>query len=140
MFTFVDNVLLRPLPFPEPDRLVALFSVPANDAPFPWVSMGNWWDWDHANRTLASSALYSEEPRDVTVASDQGAFTAPGVTVYGDFFETLRPSMLAGRGPGASAVAGDPTMVVVSEAFWREQLDARPLSTGPTLELDGRVR
>lgn len=127
MFTFVDNVLVRPLPFPGPERLVALFSVPEDGPAFPWVSMGNWYDWQRDNRTLESSAIYSSQPRDVTVRDEDGAFTAPGVSVFGAFFETLGMPMVAGRAPTESAVADDPDMVVVSEAFWRNvRAERRP--------------
>lgn len=140
MFTFVDHVLLRPLPFPEPDRLVALFSVPENGAAFPWVSMGNWYDWDRGNRTMASTAIHSQEPRDVTVQGDDGAFTVPGVSVYGAFFETLGLPMAAGRAPSAQEVLSESDLVVVSESFWRRVLgpDARPGEA--FVELDGRTR
>lgn len=140
MFTFVDSVLLRPLPFPESDRLVALYSVPENRRAFAWVSMGNWYDWNEENRTLESSAIHSQEPWDITVSSPDGAFTAPGVAVYGAFFETLRPRMVAGRAPAASDAAEDPTIVVVSERFWRSELGARPPSGQLTVELDGTTR
>lgn len=140
MFTFVDNVLLRPLPFPEPDRLVALFSVPEDGRPFPWVSMGNWYDWDRESRTVQASAIYSQEPLDMTVASGDGAFTAPGVRVYGAFFETLRPTMVAGRAPSVSEVTEDPTLAVVSERFWRTELGGVPLSAGVPVELAGSRR
>lgn len=140
MFTFVDNVLLRPLPFPEPDRLVALFSVPEDGRAFPWVSMGNWHDWQRDNRTLESTAIHSQEPRDVTVRGEDGAFTAPGVSVYGAFFETLRLPMVVGRAPSAEEAASDPDMVVVSESFWRRILGGGATLEERTLELDGRTR
>ncbi len=140
MFTFVDSVLLRPLPFPQPDRLVALYSVPEDGQAFQWVSMGNWYDWDRENRTLESSAIHTQEPWDVTVSGSDGAFTAPGVAVYGAFFETLRPTMVAGRAPTAGEAESDPSTVVVSERFWRNELAARPPSAALTVELDGSTR
>ncbi|NNF14002.1 MAG: ABC transporter permease [Gemmatimonadetes bacterium] len=140
MFTFVDSVLLRPLPFHEPDRLVALYSVPEDRRAFPWVSMGNWYDWDRENRSLESSAIHTQEPWDVTVSSPDGAFTVPGVAVYGAFFETLRPRMIAGRAPTADDGVGDLPLAVVSERFWRNELGSRPPSAQFTIELDGTSR
>ena len=136
MFTVVDNVLLRPLPFPEPDELVALYSVPEEGAPFPWVSMGNWYDWDRENRTLRSTTIHSQAPMDITVSGLGQAFVAPGVRVYGRFFETLGVPLALGRTPSQQEVTAGAQTVVVSDDFWRRELGARPIE-GLSLNLDG---
>ncbi len=137
MFTFVDHVLLRPLPFPEPDRLVALYSVPEEGEPFAWVSMGNWYDWRDGSRTLEATAIHSQEPFDVTVSGFEEAFTVPGVTVYGPLLRTLGVPLVAGAHPSAAEIAAEDALVAVSESFWRQTLAEAPLD-GRTVTLDGR--
>ena len=140
MYTLVDGVLLRPLPFPEADRLVSLHSVQEDGSSFPWVSMGNWYDWQASNRTLSTTGLYSSFARDATISSGDGAFTVPRVTVFGGFFETLQPSLIAGVTPTVAVAQEGRDLVVVSEAFWRRVLGADPDLDGRTIVLDGRVR
>ncbi|MDX1394812.1 MAG: ADOP family duplicated permease [Gemmatimonadota bacterium] len=139
MYSLVDHVLLRALPFPEDDRLVALESVPEDGDSFPWVSMGNWYDWREENRTLESTGLYGAVQREATIATPEGAFTVPGVTVSGAFFATLRPSLVAGVAPSEAAVQAGETVVVVSEGFWRRVLGGvTPI--GGALTVDGVPR
>lgn len=139
MYSLVDRVLLRPMPFPEPNQLVALHSVQEDGAAFPWVSMGNWYDWRENNRTLESTALHSFV-RDATISSGDGAFTVPGVTVLGAFFETLRPPVLAGVTPSETVSQEGGDIVVVSESFWRRVLGAETDLDGRTIVIDGRAR
>lgn len=136
MFTVVDGVLLRPLPFPEADRLVALYSVPEEGEAFPWVSMGNWYDWAAENRTLAATAIHSQEPIDMTVSDVGEPFVAPAVRVHGPFFETLGIPLIHGAVPDSAAVGRGEALVVVSEPFWRTALGGAGLSD-LTLTLDG---
>ena len=95
-------------------------------ADFPWVSMGNWYDWRENNRTLESAALHSL-PRDATISTGDGAFGTPAVYVAGAFFETLRPPIVAGVPHWRRPASRGRAAAVVSEGFWRRVLGARPL-------------
>lgn len=136
MFTVVDGVLLRPLPFPDADRLVALYSVPEEGEPFPWVSMGNWYDWARENRTLVSTTIHSQEPVDMTVSGVGEPFVAPAVRVYGPFFETLGIPLVVGAFPDSAAVGTGEALALVSERFWRDDLGGVPLMDR-SVSLDG---
>lgn len=132
MFAAVDQVLLRPLPFPEADRLVTLLSQGEEGAPFPWVSSANWLDWRDANRTLESTALYhpaSARPI-VEVPGSNGGAEARRVRasrVTSAFFDVLRPPLAAGRAVAEDEVTGGGAPAMVSETFWRQDLGAAPL-------------
>jgi len=140
MYSLVDRVLLRPLPFPEPDRLVALESVQEDGGSFPWVSMGNWYDWREESRTLEGSGLYTAVVLDATIATGETAFTVPAVGFAGGFFETLRPPLAAGVVPAEAVVGDRGDLVVVSEGFWRRVLGGDPRLDGRTIVVDGRAR
>ena len=140
MYSLVDGVLLRPLPFPDSDRLVALHSVQEDGGDFPWVSMGNWYDWRELNRTLESTGLHSILTLDATISTGDGAFTVPAVSVAGAYFETLRPPTVAGVVPTEAVAQERRDIVVVSEGFWRRVLGADPVLGGRTIVIDGRAR
>jgi len=136
-FSVVDHALLRPLPFQDSGALVALHSVDADGASFPWVSATNWMDWREQNRTLESSAIYSVYGSATVVTSDD-AFTVPARYVSGEFFHVLRTPMLAGRPFTAEEARDREAVAVVSEGFWRRVLGADP-ELPRTLSISGRA-
>ncbi len=133
MFSVTDHVLLRPLPFPHPEELVALGSQAEHGEPFYQVSMGNWADW-RESPTLASTGLFAAT--EVTVTGEGDAFRAPAAEVSGAFFETLRPRMAVGRALTEDDGQRGEDVVVVSARLWRSVL-GEPGLEGRTLEVDG---
>ncbi len=136
-FTLVDGVLIRALPFIEPDRLVQLQSVDSAGEPVPWVSRSNWVDWREQNRSLESTALHRRFR--VPVLANGEATRVAGEVVVGQFFEVLGSRMLVGRAfTEAEAQALEP-VVVVSEGLWRSLLSADPSLSLP-LTISGVTR
>lgn len=133
MIAAVDQVVVRPLPYPAPERLVTLLSQPEEGAPFPWVSSANWLDWRDTNRSLEGTALYQSGSRPIVqlpgsdAAADLQRVAASRVTR--DYFEVLRPPFAAGRAVVPAAVGTGELQVVVSESFWRRRLGAIELPT-----------
>lgn len=134
MATVADHVLLRPLPYPQPDRLVALWSAAEGGSEFPWVSMGNWADW-RESEAIGSSALHAEQR--ASVATPEDAFHASTTLVAGAFFETLGSAPLVGRTFTEEEAQQGTRVAVVSEGFWRRTLGAAPLPTLPDLYVNG---
>jgi predicted permease len=142
VYTVVDRVLLRPLPFPHPHRLVALLSVDSARGEFPQVSMANWMDWREGSRSLASTALLRE--RVFTLVANDEAVRVPGAEVAGPFFDVLGTQMLVGRPFGEGEAQAAAPVAVVSERFWRIRMGAAPsrgtvLVDGSPLEVVGVV-
>ena len=136
IFSLVDRVLLRPLPFAAPERLVALQSMAAPQAAgegrdgFPLVSAANWMDWRAASRTLAGTALVSLT-HPLPVQQADGAVRVPSVRTSGGYFALLGVPMLVGRGyTEAEAQAGEP-LAVVRESYWRRAMGASPRLDAP---------
>ncbi len=135
MVAIVDPVLLRPLSFPESDRLVSLQSVDSIGNEFPWVSMGNWVDWHEQSRSLTATALIRASGTMATVRTGDEAERVPSALVAGPFFDVLRPRWIAGRGFTVEESQSGAGVAVVSERFWRTRLGgARDL---PLLDVDG---
>ncbi len=136
MFTVVDHVLLRPLPFPESHELVELQSVTEEGVAFSQVSMGNWYDW-RSSAAISQTGIYRGFR--AAVASDDEVVRVDATETGGGFFEALRPRMRLGRALTESDGAIGASVVVLSEAFWRQRLGGDPDVLGKALTLDGRA-
>ena len=135
-FTVVDRVLIRALPFPDPDRLVALQTQNRDREGIPYLSSQIWLDWRDETQTLAGSAIYSARPEDWGYTDGQEAFYVTGRLVTPSFFDVLGVRMVAGRGFGTSDL--DQASVVVAEGFWRRVLGSASLPVD--VDLGGRLR
>jgi predicted permease len=142
IFSIVNTVLLRPLPFQEPDRLVRLFHVPPQ-ATFPGmprfsVSAANFYDWKADARMYEQMALYRSRFFTMTGGGPAEAVVAGAV---GDgFFETLRARPLIGRvflPEEDTATRGH--VVILSNGFWKSHLGGAPGALGRSLTLDGEA-
>jgi putative ABC transport system permease protein len=128
IFTAVDHVLLRPLPYQEPERLVMLFE--HNDkGGRTSVSWPNFQDWRARARTIESMAAFRGGP--MTVLGAGAPVRAGAYLVTSDFFRVLRVQPVIGRTfAPEETVPGAPPVAVVSHSFWRERLGAtRDLSS-----------
>lgn len=137
IFSLVHAVLLRPLPYPEPDRLVQVWETsPTSDSRS--VAPANYLDWREQSRDFESIATYyvvsgnltaREEPERVALAR-----------VSGNFFETMGIAPTIGRA-FASSEAGDAAAgeAVLSEALWRRMYGSDPEIPGRAISLDGEL-
>jgi putative ABC transport system permease protein len=142
IFSIVNAVLLRPLPFEEPDRLVRLFHTPPQNA-FPGiprfpVSPANFYDWKRDAKTFESMAIYRF--RQFTLTGGGNAETVVAGAVGADFFEIVRVQPSLGRvflKEEDSPARGH--VVIVSDGFWKRHLGAARDAIGRTLTLDGQA-
>jgi putative ABC transport system permease protein len=139
MFGVVQAVLLRPLPFPEPDRIVAVTNF--------WVKTGtrgqnvswqDFGDWKERSRSFAAFGRYSGWETSVTV---QGAgMYATVYNVTPGFFEALGMTASAGRLLSADEVGGTGSLTaVITDAFWRRRFNADPAALGTGLKYNERT-
>jgi putative ABC transport system permease protein len=125
VFSVVNGVLLRPLPYPESDRLVRLYQLD-NKGSRNNVSGPNFEDWQAGTRSFASMArLNFWGP--TAVAGGSEPVLATTTLVSKEFFEVMRVSPARGRAfsPEEQAVGGVPA-AIVSHNFWMRSLDAAP--------------
>jgi putative ABC transport system permease protein len=137
IFSFVRGVLLEPLPFTRPDRLVMVCET-SQERPADWctASPANWADWVRRSRTIESFGL----GRDWTfwikdgerLRAVHGGVATPGL------FQTLAVQPVLGRvfEPG-DLLKGSPRIAVISHHFWQSRLGAARDVLGRTLEIDG---
>jgi predicted permease len=137
VFSVVDGVLLRPLPYPDPDRIVRLHQVDGNGRRNNTVSEPNFEDWKSGTRSFSAMAEMSGGQTPVTIGGD--ATMTPGATVSREFFDVLGVRPLVGRGflPEEQRVGGAPA-AIISDRLWRTRLGGQPLDT-LTLRIDSTV-
>jgi len=115
-FTVLNHVMLRPLPFTEPDRLVTFFQTNAGEAPIRVTSAPNFMDWRSRTRSFAATGAYTFTPLNI-VANGQ-PLHVDGAAVDSGFFQTLAVKPAAGR---TIAAADDPDtsadVVVLSDGL-----------------------
>jgi predicted permease len=139
IFSVVNAVLLRPLRFPDPGRLVAVYqTLPGKGVTTAGASYLNYSDL--ASRSRSFEQLGAIRMHDFTLTgAGEPALVVAG-TVTGNVFPLLRSRPLLGRGLAASDDAPDAAPVaVLSETLWRERLGADPAVVGKTVRLDERV-
>ena len=137
VFSLAEAMILRPVPFPEGDRLVRVFSADYERGLESFsVSWPDYEDWVLRSGLFESSAVYQELDRDV---SGDGEPERVRVVAVGDgYFETLGSNVLIGRALDAGDhEAASPATVVISEAFWIRRFGGDGDAVGRTLRLDG---
>jgi putative ABC transport system permease protein len=138
IFSVIDTVLLRPLPFKNPDQLVMVWNVleragNARDS----VSFPDFYDYRAQSHSFSRMAYYGDAD---TVLSGAGeAQAVNGVLAGGDFFETLGGPVL-GRGFTAEeAKAGGPNVVVISHGLWQRAFASNPAIVGQQVTMASRT-
>jgi predicted permease len=137
LFSVVNGVLLNPLPFPQPDQLVALHESKPNFE-HGSISYPNFLDWQRENRTFSSIAIFRGSAFSLTGVGD--AQQVNGEFISSEFFRLLGVRPLAGRTllPGEDRIGAAP-VALLNESVWRRKFGARPDVLGKTLTLDGRA-
>ena len=133
IFSVVDGVLLRPLPYPNADRIVQIREVNARGAQMP-VTEPNFLDVRQRNQTLEVVAQYASNKTIVTGASEP--VRALTLVVSGDFFNVLGVNAHVGRTFNtADSKSGGAPVAVVSYGFWQKLLGGRANLSDTTLRL-----
>jgi predicted permease len=138
IFSVVHGVLLRPLPYADPDRLVVLWeSEPARGNDRNVVSVRNFEAWRSRARSFERMAALVPLP--ATIAGAPSPEHVMGAEVSPGYFEMLGVAPALGRTFAIGEdQAGGADVVVLSDGFWRSRFGADPRIVGRTLRLDGR--
>jgi putative ABC transport system permease protein len=136
IFSIVDHVLLRPLPFPQSGSLLVV-RLPHPTEHDVSLSVADFLDWRSQNRTFQSVSAYGN---DIFALSGAGEpIVIPGANVTDGFFSTLGVQPLLGRtfAPGDDA-PGQPRTVVLSYQLWRTRFQGDPHVIGQAILLDSQ--
>lgn len=137
IFSLIDTILLRPLPYPNAGRLVAIHEMKPGDGEMRTpVAPGRLEDWQQLNRAFValagSSADVMTDNTGTAPERLEAAFVSPR------FFAVLSTPPKLGRAFAAEEErAGGPTAVVISEGFWKRRFGSDPGVLGRSLRLMG---
>lgn len=136
IFSIVNAVLLRPLPFEEPERLVRIFTRTPDGRLFE-LSPGKFYDWQRDAQSFEGMAMYQCCGfRELALTGTGAARTVRATTVSAGFFEAVRARPALGRvfrqdedTPGGRYV------VILSDRLWRTEFGGHPDVIGRTVKL-----
>jgi putative ABC transport system permease protein len=136
MFSIVNAVLLRPLPYDEPDQLVWMSEF-GDEVANRWVSYPNFVDWSERNRSFETMSTF--RGWSVSLTSSEGSESLDARMVSAGYFKVMRASPMLGRDftpeddqPGANPVT------ILSYRFWQQRFGGDPNIVGKTITLEDR--
>ena len=138
IFSVVESVLWRPLPFPDSERLTALWSTNLKET---WraepVSAADYLDWRVQSTTFEQVAAFDWGDRH-TLAGDGTAESVRAMSVSANFFDTLRVRVPVGRAllPEEDQ-AGKNRVAVISHSLWERRFHSDPALNGKVVTIDG---
>ena len=135
LFSVVNGVLLNPLPYRQPDRLMAIYAK-TREFEHSSISYPNFLDWVRSQRSFSSIAAFREENYNLTGVGEPERVKAEMVSA--DFFSVLGVNPVAGRllRPEEDQVGAQP-VALISGGFWKRRFGSSPDAVGKTLTLNG---
>ncbi|HEU0173139.1 MAG TPA: ABC transporter permease [Blastocatellia bacterium] len=139
IFSVINSLLLKPIPFPDSDRLALVWESQANDPKDRnIVSAPNYWDWQRQNDVFEKMAILDSAGKGYDLSGGGEPERVSGVRVSADFFDVLGVKPRLGRAflPEEEHL-GKHQVVVISDALWRSRYNADPEIIGKTVRVDG---
>src|SRR5215813_13405366 len=138
IFSVINSLLLKPIPFPEADRLVLVWESQANDPKNRnIVSAPNYWDWRRYSDVFENVAIFDSGGKGYDLSGEGEPERVSGLRVSAGFFDTLgvkprlgRTFLLEEEQPGRHQV------VVISDGLWRSRYNSDPAIVGKTIKVD----
>ncbi|MBV9618075.1 MAG: ABC transporter permease [Verrucomicrobia bacterium] len=141
IFSVVNAVLLRPLPYPDPDKLIV---VRESSSAFARGAVGymNWLDWHAVQRSFTDLALVRRENFNFSMGAGVGApERIRGLRASSDLLSAIGLKPQLGRDfAAAEDVDGAPNVVLISENLWRKHFAGSPDVLGKRAVIDGLER
>lgn len=136
IFSALEGVVLKPLPYREPDRLVVALLYNRSLKHPTEASYADFLDWRHDARSFAEISAFMPAGFDLTGPGLPQH--VDGYEVSSDFFRTLRVKLEAGSSfsDDSDRLGGMPS-AVISNRLWRERFHSSPAALGQSILLDG---
>src|SRR6185436_20066789 len=138
IFSVVNAVLLRPLPFSDSQRLVMVWNrgVAAAGGDRTPLAVADVLDWRAQNHVFEGIAAFS--PANLNYSGGDNPVQVRGANVTANFLSVLGLGVQLGRDfQSVDEKTGGPATVIVSDQFWRTHLNADPQAIGRTIKLNG---
>ncbi len=139
IFSVIDAVLLRPLPFHSPARLVVVKPTEPGRRDDIGVSYPTFLDWRSQNRVLEGLSVFRQD--DFTLTGRGAAAHLTGAVVSANLFSVLGVPPATGRdflpAEDQPAITGSP--IILSHSLWQNRFGSDPKIVGQSLTLDGQT-
>ncbi len=137
IFSVVNDVLLRPLPYPEPERLVRVWETNlARSSELEMTSLSNLRDWRRQNRSLAGIAAW-QRLNSLALTSQSPALALRSSVVSANYFSLIGvPAALGRTFSDDESTAGNTRVAVISDELWRHQFGSNPQVSGTKIQLE----
>jgi putative ABC transport system permease protein len=136
IFSVVNELLLRPLPYPGADRLVMLWEITSQGTHQNPTSRNNFRAWRERSTLFEAMAAFTDQRLSLTGGGEPEEVPVQFATP--ELFRVLGVEPVLGRGmTQEDAVEGAPEIAVLSHGFWQRRLGGDPRVVGRTLMLNG---
>lgn len=138
IFSIINAVLLRPLPYGHPEQLVSMQeSNPRRGLPVIGVSPGNFLDWSQEAKSFNS--MSAVEWRTFNFTGNDGAIRIEGAMISPNLLQLLQQPLLLGRGfQQSEAQPGSNSVILIGENLWRRQFAGDRGILGKTVRMSGQ--
>jgi predicted permease len=139
LFTVVRSVLLKPLPFRDPGRLMMLYESNPKDDPYNIVSGGMYAEWNKYNKSFSSLALVQDSENAITASGEQLPEQLTSAKISWNLLSTLGVTLALGR----DFTAQDDTLasngtVLLSWSLWKRRFGADRGILNRTIHIDAK--
>lgn len=139
IYSLVRGVLLQPLAFPQPDRLMRVWETEIRTGDDrDWVSPANFVDWK-AQSNQFSLLTFFTTGSSVLAADDADPERLRAASVGQDFFETLGVAPSRGRSFDSEDYRPGSDVVILGQGFWKTRFAGDPAVVGKKVVMDGRT-
>jgi putative ABC transport system permease protein len=139
IFSVVQNVLLRPLPYPEPDKLVEIFNTYPPQVPRGGLSPGDYADWKEQNQSFSEMGAYVRISQGFNLTGEGEPQRILASYASAGLFPMLGAHVVAGRSfvPEEDR-AGNAPVVILGHRLWQSRFGGDPGVVGRTIALDNQ--
>jgi predicted permease len=139
IFAVIDSILLRPLPFPQSDRLVTIYNTyPRAGVENDGSSITNYYERRGNIPAFSSLSMYMERAETV---GDPGSMQQEEIVrISPEFFTTLGVSPAIGRNFTEEETAAQKNVIILTDAFWRQRFNSDPNILGRDTRINGIPR
>jgi predicted permease len=137
LFSVVNGILLNPLPFPNPDQLLAVYSKTSAFGQSS-ISYPNFLDWHRDNKSFSSLSAFRSDEYNMTGAGEPERLH--GHMISAEFFETLGVPMTLGRNirPEEDQAGAGP-VAIISDGLWKRKFGSSREIVGKSITLNGKA-
>ncbi len=139
IFAVINSILLRPLPFPQSDRLVTIFNTyPKAGVENDGSSITNYYERRGNIPAISSMSIFLD--RAEAVGEPGSTEQQEIMRVSAEFFATLGVGLARGRSFTEAEMAENSAVVILTDGFWRDRLNSDPNVLGRDLRVNGIPR